>query len=101
MIYLSISMKGWKIENRQVGRLRRTGACPDSLEEESRTNREMRWDMGGWRLVKQWRWREVNSLVFSPVGSWYRAKWFSCLNSSLAPGVNPDKYRKNKGKESP
>lgn len=24
----------------------------DSLDEESRTNREMRWDMGGWRLVK-------------------------------------------------
>lgn len=30
-----------------------TNVGNDSLDEESRTNREMRWDMGGWRLVKQ------------------------------------------------
>lgn len=56
----------------------------------SLTNRLMRWLMGGWRLVKWWRRRGADSLAFSPEGSWYRARWFSCLNSSLAPGVKPD-----------
>lgn len=62
----------------------------DSLEEESRTKSEMRWEIGGWRLMKQWRWRALYSLAFSPDGSWYRARWFSCLKSSRAPGVNPE-----------
>lgn len=56
----------------------------------SLTNRLMRWLMGGWRLVKWCSRRGADSLAFSPEGSWYRARWFSCLNSSLAPGVKPD-----------
>lgn len=67
-----------------------------SLDEESRTNSEIRWEIGGWRLVKQWRWREVYSLAFSPDGSWYKARWFSCLKSSRAPGVNPGPNVDNK-----
>lgn len=60
-----------------------------SLVVVSLMKRLIMWLRGGRRLVTQESRPSDVSFIVSALGRRYSARWFSCLKSSLAPGVKP------------